>query len=131
MVVDLSTHHRPITKLFKSPPRANDWNEYLLTSAQIEFFHVNGYVSGIRLLNKEHIELLREDLTELIDPHHPGHELFYEFHSNQSIDPATVLFHALGAWRIAAGFHDLLWNPAFVIRAAQLLGGGVRFWHGP
>jgi len=40
-----------------------------------------------------------------------------------------VLFHALGAWRIAPGFHDLLWNPAFVMRAAQLLDGSVRFWH--
>ena len=49
----------------------------------------------------------------LIDPHHPGHDLFYEFHSNESANPATVLFHALGAWRIAPGFHDLLWNPAF------------------
>jgi hypothetical protein len=39
------------------------------------------------------------------------------------------LFHALGAWRIAPGFHDLLWNPAFVMPAAQLLDGPVRFWH--
>ncbi len=28
------------------------------------------------------------------------------------------------------GFHDVLWNPAFVIPASQLLGNrGVRFWH--
>src|SRR5256885_674880 len=41
----------------------------------------------------------------------------------------TVLFHALGAWRITPGFHDLLWNPAFTVPASQLLGGAVRFWH--
>jgi ectoine hydroxylase-related dioxygenase (phytanoyl-CoA dioxygenase family) len=40
-----------------------------------------------------------------------------------------VLFHALGAWRIRPGFHDLLWNPAVVVPASQLLGGAVRFWH--
>jgi ectoine hydroxylase-related dioxygenase (phytanoyl-CoA dioxygenase family) len=40
-----------------------------------------------------------------------------------------VLFHALGAWRIAPGFHDVLWNPAFAMAASQLLGGPVRFWH--
>src|ERR1043166_8654652 len=101
MAVDLSTHHRPITNLFKSPPRADDWNQYRLTSDQIQFFHTNGYLSGIRLLNDGQIEVLRNELPELIDPHHPGHDLFYEFHSNESIDPSTVLFHALGAWRIA------------------------------
>jgi len=28
-----------------------------------------------------------------------------------------------------AGFHDLLWHPAFLVPASQLLGGAVRFWH--
>ena len=42
-----------------------------------------------------------------MDPASPGHELFYEYHSNESIDPARVLFHALGGWRIAPAFHDL------------------------
>jgi ectoine hydroxylase-related dioxygenase (phytanoyl-CoA dioxygenase family) len=68
-------------------------------------------------------------LNELASPDHPGRELFYEYNSNESTDPATVLFHALGAWRVSPAFHDLLWHPAFLIPAAQLLGGPVRFWH--
>ena len=106
-----------------------DENQYRLTPGEIEFFHANGYLAGIRLLNDDQIEVLREQLSRLIDPYHPGHKLFYEFHSNESTDPSTVLFHALGAWRIAPGFHDLLWHPAFLVPASQLLGGAVRFWH--
>jgi hypothetical protein len=126
LIVDLSKHHGPITDLFKT---IEDSNQYRLTEAQIQFFHTHGYLTGIRLLNDEQIEILRAELTELIDPAHPGHGLFYEFHSNESKDPSTSLFHALGAWRIASGFHDLLWNPAFLMTASQLLGGAVRFWH--
>ena len=129
MISDLSEHHGPITKLFKWPSGSDDWNQYRLTSAQIDFFHTNGYVAGIRLLNDEQIDMLREELAQVIDPNHPGHDFFYEFHSNESTDPLTVLFHALGAWRISPAFHDLLWNPAFLIPASQLLGGAVRFWH--
>ena len=129
MLADLSTHHQPITELFKQPSFAADWNQYRLSNDQIDFFHANGYLAGIRALNDEQIEVLRAELAQLIDPNQRAHELFYEFHSNESTDPSTVLFHALGAWRIAPGFHDLLWNPAFVMPATQLLDGPVRFWH--
>ena len=129
MVADLSHHHQPFTNLFQTPKTGDDWNRYRLTDDQIKFFHANGYVTGIPCLNDEQIETLRSQLAELIDPGHPGHNLFYEFHSNESTDPNTVLFHALGAWRISTAFHDLLWNPAVLMPAAQLLGGAVRFWH--
>src|SRR5229473_2616375 len=129
MAADLSRHHKPITKLFNWPSAAEDWSEYCLAEEQIELFHTHGYLAGLRVLEDEQIETLRSELSELIDPNHPGHDLFYEFHSNESTDPGTVLFHALGAWRIAPGFHDLLWNPAFLKPASQLLGGAVRFWH--
>src|SRR2546423_682132 len=126
---DLSTKHSPITKLFERPGTGHSWNQYRLTHDQIDFFHSNGYLAGIRLLNDEQIAKLREELNDLINPNHPGNNLFYEFHSNESADPSTTLFHALGAWRIAPGFHDLLWNPAFLLPASQLLGGALRFWH--
>ena len=64
-----------------------------------------------------------------MQPDHEGHELWYEYHSNESMDPNTVLFHALGSWRLRPAFHDVLWNQPFVTQAEQLLGGNVRFWH--
>lgn len=126
---DLSNYHEPISDLFTLPRTAGEWARYRLTAAQVEFYEANGYVAGVRVLDGEQIEALRRELSALVDPAHPRHHLFYEFHSNESTDPATTLFHALGAWRIAAGFHDVLWHPAFTVPAAQLLGGAVRFWH--
>lgn len=129
MIEDLSTYHHPVSDLVAWPADAREWNHYRLSDGQIEFYKSNGYLAGIRMLSDEQVDVLRAELAKLIDPAHPNHELFYEYHSNEATDPSKVLFHALGAWRVASGFHDLLWNPAFLMPAFQLLGGAVRFWH--
>jgi ectoine hydroxylase-related dioxygenase (phytanoyl-CoA dioxygenase family) len=126
MVEDLSRYREPVSNLF---PSIEHWSRHQLTSDQVEFYRENGYVAGIKMLNDDQLNVLREELAALVDPAHPGHELFYEFNANESADPQQILFHALGAWRIQPGLHDLLWHPAFVVPAAQLLGGAVRFWH--
>ena len=129
MTEDLSTHHGLIGNLFTKPAMPEDWSRYGLSDEQIEFYREHGYLAGVRMLDDEQLETLREEVGELIDPAHPGNNLFYEFNSNESADPQKILFHALGAWRIMPGLHDLLWNPAFTVAASQLLGGAVRFWH--
>lgn len=127
---DLSLNHRPVSDMFTWPQSKNGWEAYQLSREQLEHFEEYGYVSGIKLLTDEQVEKLKKELEAIADPAHPAHGLFYEFHSNESTDADTVLFHALGAWRITEGFHDMLWNPAFVMAASQLLGNrGVRFWH--
>ena len=118
---DLSRLHGPVSGLFPRPATAPEWEAYRLSDEQVRFYREHGYLAGIRMLNEEQIEVLRRELAELSDPAHPGHELFYEFNANESADPDRVLFHALGAWRITPGLHDQLWNPAFVVAAAQLL----------
>jgi ectoine hydroxylase-related dioxygenase (phytanoyl-CoA dioxygenase family) len=126
---DLSVYHHPITPLFPRISRSEDSDRYRLSDDQASFFRENGYLAGLRILHDAEIDVLREELQDLINPGYPGNCLFYEFHSNESADPAKVVFHALGAWRIKPGFHDLLWHPAYLIPASQLLGGAVRFWH--
>ena len=129
MVEDLSKYSRPISNFAPRPLRSEEWQKYRLADEQVAFFTEFGYLSRIRILDDAQVEQLRHELQTLVDPKHPGHELFYEFHTNESADPSRVLFHALGAWRITPGFHDILWHPAFNVPASQLLGGAVRFWH--
>ncbi len=129
MPEDLSFYHHPISNLFMLPASPEDWDRYHLSEEQVQFFHAHGYLSGLRILDHEQINQLRNELVDLMNPDHPGQQFYYEFHSNESEDPAKVLFHALGAWRIKPGFHDILWHPAFTVAASQLLGGAARFWH--
>jgi ectoine hydroxylase-related dioxygenase (phytanoyl-CoA dioxygenase family) len=129
MPEDLSQYHAPLTRLFPAPASPAERGRYGLTDEQVAFYEENGYLAGVRVFDERQVEALRAELAGLMNPAHPARGLWYEFHSNESADPARVLFHALGAWRIAPGFHDLLWNPRFTVPASQLLGGAVRFWH--
>jgi len=129
MTEDLSQYHHAIGRLFPAPGSSEEWLRYRLNDDQVAFYCEHGYLAGVRLLNDEQVETLRNEVMALVDPQHPGNSLFYEFNSNESADPQKILFHALGAWRISEGLHDILWHPAFTVAAAQLLGGAVRFWH--
>lgn len=126
MKSDLSEFHKPLTEIFagKSPA-----NEPLISPEQRELFTENGHLAGVRLLGDEQIEALRTDLAELMRPEYSTDERFYEYHHNESTDPSKTLFHALGAWRVSAAFHDLIFSELLGHAAATLLGGPARFWH--
>lgn len=129
-IYDLSQKHSLVSDFLSQPSTKEEWEKYKLSDEQLKFFDEYGYISNIKLLEEWQVDKLNEELAEITDPKHPANELFYEFHSNESSDTNSILFHALGAWRIAEGFHDIIWNPAFVMPASQLLGNrAVRFWH--
>ena len=108
MVEDLSKHHGTVGNLLTQDSASEDVERYRLSEEQVEFFRENGYLKGIRVLSDEQVETLRGELEQLMNPAHEGRHLFHEYHSNESSDPNRVLFHALGAWRVTPGFHDLL-----------------------
>src|SRR5262245_16902544 len=111
MVRDLSTEHSLVSDLVTLPKTKAGWDQFRLSDEQVRFFHENGYISGVKILDEAQVARLRRELETLFDPKLAGHHLFYEYNSNESKDPNTVLFHALGAWRITPGFHDILWSP--------------------
>lgn len=127
--MDLSSQHGMVSHLFEEQCEKRDKASFRITAEQIAHYKDFGYVSGIPILTDAQCDELCVQLEELVDVYHPNNHLFHEYNSNESQDPNTVLFHALGAWRAASGFHDALWNPAFTVPASQLLGGPVRFWH--
>jgi Phytanoyl-CoA dioxygenase (PhyH) len=127
--MDFSVAHAPVGGFVEQPRETADWQKYLLSPEQLAGFQKDGYVAGVQVLNDVQVDTLRSELDGLMAKDHPAHSLFHEYHSNETNDPNAVLFHALGAWRTGPGFHDVLWSPAFLAPASQLLGGPVRFWH--
>ena len=126
---DLSEHHGMLGQVF-DPGEDLTGNPWLgFSDEELAFFEEHGYVKGGRVLTETQLDCLRGELENFFDPEHSGRDLWYEYQRNEATAANQVLFHALGAWRIAPGFHDLLWHFPWLGRASQLLGSGVRFWH--
>ncbi|MES2109082.1 MAG: phytanoyl-CoA dioxygenase family protein [Bacteroidota bacterium] len=126
---DLSNYNAQIGQMFQQPRTAKEWEQYALSKEQISFFEENGYISGIKILTGEQVDTLNNQLSCLQSLSTEEKKLFYYYKSNESGNPNEVLFHAIGAWRAAEGFHDLLWSPAYRMAAYQLLGQSFRLFH--
>ena len=68
---DLADFHYPLSDLFPQPKTAENWDRYRLSSEQVEFFHENGFLEGIQLLDETQIAILSQALDEVMDPKHP------------------------------------------------------------
>jgi len=127
VTIDLSTISHPIAK--DSIPADGNLQRFRLAKDQVESYRKHGFVVGKESLSEEFMELLCADLGFLVSSENANNSLWHECHLNECDDGTDVLFHALGAWRISEGFHDLLWQPAVTIPATQLLDADIRFWH--
>lgn len=125
MARDLSFFSCPIGDFLESE---NEGGMQLPTD-DVEFFKESGFLSGIPILNSYQLEALKTSLSDLMMSGQESNPLFYEYNRNESSDDDSVLFHALGAWRVSPVFHDLIFHPKIAQVAKQLLGAPVRFWH--
>ena len=62
---DLSNFEHPVSEMFHYPANDIESDRYKLTDQQIAFFHENGYLSGIKVLEECQIETLNQELLEL------------------------------------------------------------------
>ncbi len=127
--LDLAQYSHPISTMFEQPKTAKDWEQYMLTEDQVNSFKQNGFVNGIKILTEEQVDILNSELVKLQSLTPEEKALFYHYESNESEDPNKVLFHAIGAWRVTPGFHDLIWSPAYRMAAYQLMGHSFRLFH--
>jgi hypothetical protein len=126
--LDLAEHHSPLSGLFEQPTSPEEWEQYALTEEQIQHFQEHGYITGLKILTEEQCDVLLEELDGITQPDHPRYDCWYTPGPTWGGSEQSLL-HALGAWRVGVGFHDLLWSPAFRMAAFQLLGGPFRFYH--
>jgi len=127
MVIDYSQHEGSLNSL----DGANSFTG--LTNEQVAEFWDRGFLAGVPVLSQDDCSKLLEEIETFREGNHPGHDLLYEYHANQTGDPNKVLMHSLGHWRLTKGFHDLIYLPIITQAASRLLikhqKTSVRFWH--
>jgi hypothetical protein len=47
LINDLANYGSPVSNLFEQPKTAAEWEQYVLSKEQIDFFKENGYLSGV------------------------------------------------------------------------------------
>ncbi|XP_074652703.1 phytanoyl-CoA dioxygenase domain-containing protein 1 homolog [Tubulanus polymorphus] len=129
-VPDYSSVHEPMGELFQPVQNPFEWNKFKLTDAQINQYWKDGFLLNVPVLTTE------QDYKYFVDENykHPGMEMMYEYHRNQTDDPNNVLMHALGHWRLTKLFHDLCFLPQVIVAASQLIhpdrkAKRLRLWH--
>jgi hypothetical protein len=133
--MDLAEHHSPVSDFLALS--GDSWpvtdaarQRYSLSEEQLARFAADGFLDGWQVLNEAQVGRLRDELATIMNPHHALHVLWHEYNENEAGEASGKhLFHSLGAWRLAPSFHDLLFHPAILVPAAQLLGGSLRLWH--
>nr|KAG5703604.1 hypothetical protein BaRGS_000989 [Batillaria attramentaria] len=118
-VADWSTVHCLTGALATPVKDPQKWSSFAWPQERLDQFHKDGFVSNVRVLSEDQCDSLLQDYRYFLgEEKHPGMDMMYEYHTNQSDDPNNVLMHALGQWRLTKLFHDLVFLPQVVVHIA-------------
>lgn len=102
----------------------------MLTTAQVEQFHANGFLNGGRLLTDGEVETLRAEVMRVIDERERT-DIPQPVHvRNMSRDDSRAVWQIVNIWQASGPFHQLISRDDITTAIAQLTGAGeLRIWH--
>lgn len=119
-----------MTELFPRVRSRAEAEVFRLGPQEVRTFETNGFVAGVRVLDPEQLEAVRQAVERIRGGTNPRSDLLYEVEEDYYRAPERNAFHCLGGWLVEPALHDLVFHPAATVPAAQLLGlERLRFWH--
>lgn len=102
----------------------------MLTQAQIDFFHANGYVNGGPVLNDEQVEILRAETMRVIEERERTDIPQPVLARNLSRDDSSPVWQIVDIWMASEPFRQLMVHPQITKGLAQLTDASeLRIWH--
>src|SRR5947209_743583 len=100
----------------------------MLSSAQVEQFHRDGFLKSGKVLTDEAVDELREEMARVICDRDKGGKqpvLCHNFSREE-----TPVWQIVNIWEASEPFHALISNPIVVAEVGQLTGAEtLRMWH--
>ena len=102
----------------------------MLTSAQIEQFHADGFSNGGQVLSSDEVEELRNEVMRVIDDRE-REDIPQPVHvRNMSRDDSKAVWQIVNIWEASKPFRDLISRTDITTGIAQLTGASeLRIWH--
>ena len=70
----------------------------------------NGFLGNVKILDEDQVDQLLAELDKVMDPSHPGNNLFYDFFLNECLaDGVTLLFTS--DWQLSPSYTDTGLDP--------------------
>ena len=102
----------------------------MLTQAQIDFFHANGYVNGGQVLTDDEVESLRSETMRVIDERERTDIPQPVMVRNLARDEGAPVWQIVNIWMASEPFHRLISHPKITKGLAQLTDAAeLRIWH--
>jgi len=73
---DLASKHCLAGSLITNQQVKGDWKRFKISQKQIDSFHDTGFLSGIKLLEPEQVDVLLDELADIQGPDCSGRSLF-------------------------------------------------------
>jgi ectoine hydroxylase-related dioxygenase (phytanoyl-CoA dioxygenase family) len=101
----------------------------MLTETQIAQFNTNGFLNGGKILDDAQVEILRDELSRVIENHDSLERKPVLFRNLSGNDDAPV-WQIVNIWEASDPYANLVHHPKIAEDMAQLTGAqSLRIWH--
>lgn len=101
----------------------------MLTEEQLKQFKAEGFLNGGKLLDADQVEILREELSRVIEGHDDLERKPVLF-QNLGGNPQIPVWQVVNIWEASEPFAALMRHPKIIEDMVQLTGAGtLRIWH--
>ena len=129
-MIDYKLLNGPAGSLFPQVDSRDKLASFEVAADKLSFYREQGYLPNIKVLDKVQLEALLQGMHDMTADDYPRRKELSGLDGYGNLHAGTRMIYFQGAWLVNEAYHDVIYNPAITVVAAQLMQtDSVRFWH--